>query len=57
MVVDDNRDVADSLVRVLEQVYGQEVWVAYDGPSALALAPVIRPDLVLLDLGLPEMDG
>ena len=57
MVVDDNEDVARSLARVLERVYRQEVRVANDGPSALDLAEAFRPDLILLDIGMPGMDG
>ncbi|HXX48312.1 MAG TPA: PAS domain S-box protein [Myxococcota bacterium] len=56
LVVDDNRDAADSLALLLE-VYGAEVRVAYDGTSALAELREARPDVVLLDLGMPDMDG
>ena len=56
LIVDDNRDAADSLA-VLLKLAGHEVRVAYDGPSALAEAPNFRPDVVLLDIGLPRMDG
>jgi CheY-like chemotaxis protein len=55
--VDDNEDVARSLTRLLERVYRQEVRVAHDGPAALALAEAFRPDLILLDIGMPGMDG
>jgi PAS domain S-box-containing protein len=56
LVVDDNRDAADSLA-VLLRIDGHDVQVAYDGPAALAAAPAFRPDAVLLDLGMPGMDG
>jgi PAS domain S-box-containing protein len=56
LVVDDNRDAADSLA-VLLRLMGQDVCVAYDGPSALAQAQEFRPALVLLDIGMPGMDG
>ena len=56
LVVDDSRDSADSL-GVLVQALGHEVRTAYDGPSALALAETFVPDLVLLDIGMPGMDG
>ncbi len=56
LVVDDNRDAADSLGLVLE-LAGHEARVAYDGPSALVAAREFRPDVVLLDIGLPGMSG
>jgi PAS domain S-box-containing protein len=56
LVVDDNVDAADSLRGVLE-LSGHDVRVAYEGPTALDLAEAFRPSLVLLDLGLPGMDG
>jgi CheY-like chemotaxis protein len=57
LVVDDNVDAAVSLARVLERHEGQEVRVAHDGPSALEAAEAFRPEVVLLDIGLPGMDG
>ncbi len=56
LVVDDNRDAADSIALLLE-VAGHEVRTAYDGPDALNLAAVFKPEVVILDLGLPSMDG
>ncbi len=56
LVVDDNRDAADSLADLLDFL-GHEVKTAYDGPTALKLARELRPTLVLLDIGLPEMNG
>jgi PAS domain S-box-containing protein len=56
LVVDDNVDAADSLALLLEML-GHEIRVAHDGPSALAMALSSRPDIVLLDIGLPGMDG
>jgi PAS domain S-box-containing protein len=57
LVVDDNHDAAHSLARVLTRLFGQEVQVAHDGPSALDAAPAFRPNLILLDIGMPGMDG
>ncbi len=57
LVVDDNLDAANSLARLLDRLYGQEVRVSYDGPSALEVASDYRPDVVLLDIGMPGMDG
>jgi PAS domain S-box-containing protein len=56
LVVDDNADAADSLVALLEML-GHTTWVARDGPQGLHLALDVRPDLVLLDIGLPGMSG
>lgn len=56
LVVDDVRDLADSLAMVLE-TSGAVVRVAYDGPAALELFAAFEPDAVLMDLGMPEMDG
>jgi CheY-like chemotaxis protein len=56
MIVDDNRDAADSLASLL-QLDGHETRVVYSAQSALECAPEFRPKLVLLDIGLPGMDG
>jgi PAS domain S-box-containing protein len=56
LVVDDNVDAADSLA-VLLRLEGHEVRVAHDGPAALAAAQAEPPDVVILDLGMPGMDG
>jgi PAS domain S-box-containing protein len=56
LVVDDNRDAADSLALLLE-ADGAWVRVAYDGRNALAQAASFEPHTVLLDLGMPGMDG
>jgi PAS domain S-box-containing protein len=56
LVVDDNRDSADSLALMLEMM-GHETRTAYDGPEAVEAAAAYRPDVVLLDIGLPRMNG
>jgi signal transduction histidine kinase len=56
LVVDDNKDAAETLALLL-RLRGHDVRVAGDGPAALALAADYLPDVVLLDLGLPGMDG
>jgi PAS domain S-box-containing protein len=56
LVADDNRDAADSLA-VLLRLNGHEVRVAYAGRPAVALAATFNPDVVFLDLGLPDLDG
>ena len=56
LVVDDNRDAAETLADTLDY-FGYDARVAFDGPGALAAAPGFEPDLALLDIGLPLMDG
>jgi PAS domain S-box-containing protein len=56
LVVDDNRDSADSIALLLSR-WGHDARVAYDGPAALEAARDYRPQLVLLDIGLPGMTG
>lgn len=56
LVVDDNMDAAQTLAELLE-LWGYTVEVAYDGPAALSAAAAFRPDVVLLDIGLPGLDG
>ena len=57
LVVDDNVDAARSLAKVLSLLYGQEVQVAHDGPSAIEMAETFRPEIILMDIGLPGMSG
>jgi PAS domain S-box-containing protein len=56
LVVDDNVDTAQSLAMLLK-VSGHQVRIAHTGPTALEAALDYRPNVVLLDIGLPEMDG
>ncbi len=56
LVVEDNVDSADSL-NLLLRLYGHDVHVARTGPTALEMASASRPDVVLLDIGLPGLDG
>jgi signal transduction histidine kinase len=56
LLVDDNHDAADTLGALL-QMLGAEVQVVYDGPSALDAIAAFRPSVVVLDLGMPGMDG
>jgi CheY-like chemotaxis protein/two-component sensor histidine kinase len=56
LVVDDNQDAAASLAMLLRTA-GAEVQVAHDGPAALAEFERGEPDVVLLDIGMPDMDG
>ena len=56
LTVDDNVDLADTLAMVLG-LWGHTVRTAYDGLAALEVAASFHPDVVLVDLGLPKMDG
>ncbi len=56
LVVDDNQDVANSFAMLLNAM-GHEVRVVYDGAAALEAVPDFQPDVILLDIGLPRMDG
>ena len=56
LVVDDNYDAADSLSLLL-RMYGHDVWVATHPVAALQMLAAAAPDLALLDIGLPGMDG
>ncbi len=55
-MVDDSEDSALTLATLLE-LSGYEMHVAHDGEQALAVAEASRPDVVLLDIGLPKMSG
>ena len=56
LVVDDNRDGADALGLLVEEL-GNQVHVTYGGTKALEIAVSFRPDLMLVDLVMPDMDG
>lgn len=56
LVVDDNRDAAESL-EILLSLWGHQARSAQDGPRALALVADFEPEIILLDIGLPGMDG
>jgi CheY-like chemotaxis protein len=56
LIVDDSRDGADTLGLVVEAL-GNQVHVTYGGTQALHVATAFRPDLMLIDLAMPDMDG
>jgi CheY-like chemotaxis protein len=56
LVVDDNADAAESLATLLE-ICGHETALAHDGEAAIEVAEAFRPDVVLLDIGLPKLSG
>jgi PAS domain S-box-containing protein len=56
LVVDDNVDAAESLA-ILLRTWGHEVLTTHDGLAAVKAAEQVRPEVILLDIGLPRMDG
>jgi CheY-like chemotaxis protein len=56
LVVDDNRDAADSLAKLI-QSFGHDVRAVYDGFSALDETATFQPDMALVDIGMPGIDG
>lgn len=56
LIVDDNQDAADSLGALLG-LMGNEVHIAYDGEQALEMAAALEPQIVLMDIGLPKLNG
>jgi DNA-binding response OmpR family regulator len=56
LIVDDNKDAADSMALLVETA-GHRVRTAYDGEEALDLASAFAPDVLLLDLGVPGLNG
>jgi len=56
LIVDDNRDSANSLATLLK-IMGNETRTAYDGQAAVEAAGAFRPDVMLLDIGLPKLNG
>jgi CheY-like chemotaxis protein len=56
LIVDDNRDSADSLVMLL-RLMGNDTRTAYDGQQGVDVAGEFRPDVILLDIGLPKLNG
>ena len=56
LIVDDNKDSAESLA-LLARLWGHEVAIAADGPTALALVRTFQPEIALVDIGLPGMNG
>jgi CheY-like chemotaxis protein len=56
LVVDDNRDAAESLKMLLD-LDGHEVHAAHDGERALEIAVTVKPEVMLLDIGMPKVNG
>jgi len=56
LIADDNEDAADMLAMILDSK-GHEVRVAHDGLEAVSSAEAFAPDVALLDIGMPELDG
>jgi CheY-like chemotaxis protein len=56
LVVDDNRDSAQTLAMML-RLMGHQTTTAHDGPEAIEVAKEFQPEIILLDIGLPKMNG
>lgn len=56
LVADDDADTTDSLALLL-RIMGHEVWAAYSGGEAIAIAFRYQPDVLLLDISMPDLDG
>ncbi|MES2439303.1 MAG: PAS domain S-box protein [Verrucomicrobiota bacterium] len=56
LIVDDNKDAAETMA-MLQELRGHETRVAHDGPEAISVADEFLPQVILLDIGLPGMDG
>jgi CheY-like chemotaxis protein/anti-sigma regulatory factor (Ser/Thr protein kinase) len=56
LIVDDNSDAADALAQMLKSL-GYQTHVAYEGRTAIEMAEILKPSVVLLDLGLPHLSG
>jgi len=56
LIVDDKHDAASSLAMLVQKL-GNEVFVAHDGLKAVELAGKLRPDVVLMDIGMPQLNG
>jgi CheY-like chemotaxis protein len=56
LVVDDNEDAASSLAMMLK-IMGNEVRTAHDGEEGIAAAAAFRPDMIILDIGMPRLNG
>ncbi len=56
LIVDDSEDAAETMA-ILLGMDGHETRMAYDGPTALSLVHDFKPDVLILDIGLPDMDG
>ena len=56
LLVEDNEDAADSTA-ILLQLWGHEVYIADDGERALEIATELKPEIALLDIGLPAING
>jgi CheY-like chemotaxis protein len=56
LVVDNHRDSADSLT-ILLKLWGHDAMQAYDGETAIAIVPGFDPDIVVIEIRMPQMDG
>ena len=56
LLVEDNRDLARSMARLI-RLFGHDIRVAFDGPEAVQIGGEYKPDVVLMDIGLPKLNG
>jgi PAS domain S-box-containing protein len=56
LLVDDNRDLVRSMARLI-RILGHDIRVAFDGPEAIHIGSEFKPDVVLMDIGLPKLNG
>lgn len=56
LIVDDNQDSANSMA-MMQEALGHDVRIAYDGLEAVAAAEAFRPELILMDIGMPKLNG
>jgi CheY-like chemotaxis protein len=56
LIVDDNRDSANSL-SLMMKFLGNDTLTAYDGEDAVSAAAIFRPDVILMDIGMPKLNG
>ncbi len=57
LIVDNNRDGTDSLSRLISLTFHCEVKIAYDGLTGIKIARTFHPDIIIMDIGMPSLNG